>query len=208
MNWPTQERWEKLWRSAAATGDSRPWYQQLSNLYREPHRTYHNFEHIAECLSEFDQTRHLAIQPGSVEFALWFHDAVYDPKASDNEEKSAEMAKRCLEDAGLRTIAATVADLVMATKRHDVGTNRDAALVVDIDLSILGKEPNRFEQYETQIRGEYSWVPEPVFNSRRAEILQTFLARPQIYTNQDFVTRYERRARENLARSIQRLKRT
>ena len=206
MNWPGPERWEKLWRAIGATGNPSPWYEQLSRAYGEAHRSYHNQQHIAECLMEFDAARHLAEGPDTVELALWFHDAIYDSRRSDNEERSAALAKRCLETAGLPQLSATVSNLVIATKHDGETGTPDTALVVDIDLSILGKPESRFEEYERQVREEYDWVPLPVFNSKRAELLDRFLARKQIYRTKFFAERYEQSARRNLARSIQILK--
>jgi predicted metal-dependent HD superfamily phosphohydrolase len=205
MSWPGPDRWEKLWRAARCSGDPTPWYERLTRAYAEPHRHYHNQQHIAECLAEFDGARHLARQPEAVELALWFHDAVYDPRAGDNEEHSAALAKQCLDGAGLRELATTVSELVMATRLHGA-FGPDAALIVDVDLSILGQDELRFVEYEEQIRKEYSWVPRPVFNSKRAEILQGFLDREQIYANKLFADRYEQRARRNLKDSIRKLK--
>jgi predicted metal-dependent HD superfamily phosphohydrolase len=207
MNWPGPERWSRLWAAAGAMGDPAPWYAKLTEAYAEPARRYHNQQHIAECLAEFDAARQLAQQPVAAELALWFHDAVYDPKAGDNEEQSAALAKRCLEAAGRADLARTVAILVMATKLHGTDAGPDAALVVDVDLSILGKGEARFAEYETQIRQEYSWVPKLVFKPKRAKILQRFLDRERIYTHEHFVTRYEQSARRNLEDSIRKLKR-
>ena len=205
MNWPGQDRWQRLWQAAGAAGHSTIWYERLALAYAEPHRPYHNQQHIAECLAEFDGARHLARQPVAVEMALWFHDAVYDPKASDNEEQSAALAKRCLEGAGLHPLATTVAELVMATQLHVAGATPDASLVVDVDLSILGQSEARFAEYEAQIRKEYGWVPKPTFNSKRKEILLGFLGRPHIYATEFFAARYEEKARRNLEQSIRKL---
>jgi len=205
MKWPGQDRWVQLWQGAGASGDPEIWYQRLTQAYAEPHRHYHNQQHLAECLAEFGAARHLAQQRIAVELALWFHDAIYDPKASDNEEQSAALAKSCLEAAGLPDLAGTVSDLVMATKLHRTDADPDAALVVDVDLSILGQSEARFADYETQIRQEYSWAPNLIFNRKRAEILQAFLDRKRIYTNENFFVRYEQRARRNLECSIRKL---
>lgn len=135
--------------------------------------------------------------------ALWFHDAVYDPKAPDNEEQSAALARQCLLTAGTSAaLTETVVQLVMATKDHDVHAGPDAGLMVDIDLSILGREEARFFEYEEQIRKEYGWVPETVFAPKRAEILEGFLSRDPIYVTEWFRNKYERQARKNLAVSI------
>jgi len=207
MNWPGEDRWRHLWQAAGATGEPAAWYQRLTAAYAEPQRHYHNQQHIAECLAEFDGARSLAQSPEAVELALWFHDAVYDPKAGDNEERSAAMAGSCLEAHGLSALAPTVSELVMATKTHITAAGTDAALMVDVDLSILGQGEERFAEYEAQIREEYQSVPSLIFNFKRAEILQRFLARPRLYTTDFFAARYEEKARRNLDASIRNLKR-
>jgi predicted metal-dependent HD superfamily phosphohydrolase len=207
MNWPEPERWRRLWHAIGGRGDATLWYETLTRAYAEPHRHYHNQQHIADCLAEFDAVRHQAKQPDAVELALWFHDAVYDPKVTDNEEQSATLAKRCLESAGRRDLGETVAALVMATKLHNTDAGSDIALMVDVDLSILGQDDERFAEYETGIRAEYSWVTQNVFNTKRAEILQRFLNRERIYSTDHFFAKYERRARRNLGSSIRKLTR-
>jgi len=207
MNWPGRERWVTLWQAVYASGDPSPWYERLSAAYYEPHRHYHNQQHIAECLAEFDQARHLAWRPATVELALWFHDAVYDPKAGDNEEQSAELAAGCLGHAGLpNTFIESVRRLVMATKRHEVEPGSDEAVMVDVDLSVLGQPAKRFAEYEEQIRQEYAWVPAGVFGPKRAEILEGFLVRQHIFNTQWFREKYERSARCNLEASIRKIK--
>ncbi len=90
MNAPSSDRLARLWRQVStATGDPQSIYRELASLYSQPHRYYHNLHHIAECLAEFDSVRHLASQPVAVELAIWFHDAIYDTRAQDNEERSA-----------------------------------------------------------------------------------------------------------------------
>jgi len=207
MNWPEPERWRRLWQAIGASGDATVWYETLTRAYAEPHRHYHNQQHIADCLAAFDAARHLTKQPDAVELALWFHDAVYDPKAADNEEQSATLAKRCQESAGRRDLVQTVAALVMATKLHNTDACLDAALMVDVDLSILGQDDKRFAEYETGIRAEYGWVAQDVFNTKRAEILQRFLNRERIYSTDHFFAKYERQARRNLENSIRELTR-
>ena len=205
MNGLGIERWQRLWQAIHANGDAAVWYETLMRAFAEPQRHYHNAQHIAECLTELDAARHLARQPKAVELAIWFHDAVYDPKSPDNEEQSAALAKRCLEAAGLPELACTVGGLVMATKTHKPEAGSDAALLVDVDLSILGREEARYAEYELQIRAEYAWVPEDIFKTKRAEILQHFLDRSRIYNTDHFFTRHETPARRYLSRAIQHL---
>jgi predicted metal-dependent HD superfamily phosphohydrolase len=196
-----------LWKVVGAAAAPAGWYERLAAAYAEPQRHYHNQRHIAECLAEFDQARHLARQPETVEFALWFHDTVYDPRKSDNEEQSAALAKRCLAEAGVSgAMQENVNRLVIATKSHETETDSDAGLVMDVDLSIFGQQEQRFSEYEQQIRQEYAWVPRPIFNSKRREILKRFVARDRIYATEWFRDKYEQQARRNLQASIAKLK--
>jgi len=139
--------------------------------------------------------------------ALWFHDAVYDTRAGDNEERSAALAKECLDEAGVSgLISNAVVDLVMATKSHECSGNADAAAMLDIDLSILGQSEERFLEYEEQIRKEYAWVPKMIFGPKRAEILEGFLLRERIYKTAWFFDKYEEKARRNIERSVGKLR--
>jgi predicted metal-dependent HD superfamily phosphohydrolase len=162
--------------------------------------------HIEDCLGEFDRAKQLATDPAAVELAIWFHDAVYDPRAADNEERSAELAKDWLSDAQASdALTDSVGRLVLATKNHDASLHADAPLLVDVDLSILGKPPEQFWEYERHIRAEYAWVEKTVFAAKRVEILHRFLARQRIYQTELFFQRMEAQARANLRASVQRL---
>ena len=107
----------------------------------------------------------------AVELAIWFHDAVYDPRAADNEEKSAELACKSLRQAGAnQALSNSVRRLVLATKSHDGTLHPDAPLLVDIDLSVLGRPAEQFWEYEQGIRAEYAWVEQSIFAAKRAEM--------------------------------------
>jgi predicted metal-dependent HD superfamily phosphohydrolase len=175
-------------------------------MYAEPHRHYHNQQHIADCLNEFVQVRQLAVESDAVEFAIWFHDAVYDPRAGDNEERSADLAEQWLKAGGATAgLVKSVQQLILATKAHDWTLHPDAPLLVDVDLSILGQSPDRFWEYENVIRAEYSWVEPATFATKRSEILDRFLARPRLFQTEYFFQRFEAQARSNLRASIARL---
>lgn len=148
----------------------------------------------------------MAERPHEVEFALWFHDAFYDVQGSDNEKRSAAWARQEALAAGAQAdVSNRIHDLVMVTRHTGVPATTDEQLLVDIDLSILGADPERFEEYERQVRAEYSWVPWQTYCIRRAEVLASFLGRPYIFGTAHLRRLLERRARENLHRSVERL---
>lgn len=173
--------------------------------YAEPHRKYHTLRHLDECFERLERVRMRAEHPGEVDLALWYHDAVYDPRASDNEARSADLAVGAMERARLtERVRDRVRVLIMATRHDALPLPGDAALLVDVDLGILAAASVRFDEYEDQIRAEYAWVPEPIFRSMRREVLLGFVGRDQIFVSGEF-DEDERGARENLARSIARL---
>ena len=193
--------WQRAWTGIGAVGGDDALFARLKTAYAESQRHYHTLQHLGECLSAFDSAHTLAERPHEVELALWFHDAIYDIKGHDNEQRSADWARDALRSADVPAdVAQRVHDLVMATRHTAVPSGRDEPLLVDIDLSILGAERTRFDEYERQIRKEYAYVPGFLFRRKRREILKGFLDRPAIYSTPYFHDRLEAGARDNLRR--------
>ena len=207
-----RDQWLSLWTRLGGNpaAGQRP-YDRLTARYAEPHRHYHTLEHIACCLRELgiDFGHEEPRDKNAVEMAIWFHDAIYDPKAKDNEARSAELASTVLNVGGFGdAFIEKVSDLVMATAHVEAPVDYDAQVLIDIDLSVLGQDERTFDEYERAVRREYEWVPPDVFCAKRREILGTFLvSRPGIYSTYAFRRKYEDQARANLFRSIDRLKR-
>ena len=178
----------------------------LHKLHTDPARRYHSNEHINACLAHFGEYRPTANRPAEIEIAFWFHDAIYDTRRSDNEEKSAELAATELSSLGVKSEAITrISEMILATKSHQPNTT-DAALVVDIDLGILGASLDIFERYDSAIREEYYWVPEEQYRLARANVLDDFLKRTYIYHTVAIREVLENRARDNLRRKIAELR--
>lgn len=181
-------------------------YQMLSEAYAQKHRHYHTAVHVDACLRQLDKCTQQAEKPPEIELALWFHDAIYRPLSKDNERKSAEWASLFMtENSATPEATARVHELIMMT-RHNVRTKtKDQALLVDIDLSILGADVDTYSRFEEAVRREYRLVPGPLYRRKRAEILNSFLLRPAIYQNEPFRSELELPARANLADAIRRL---
>ncbi|HJQ40267.1 MAG TPA: N-methyl-D-aspartate receptor NMDAR2C subunit [Thermoanaerobaculia bacterium] len=193
-------RFAALWR-ALELPEPPGLFDRLRASYAEPHRAYHTAQHIDECLAQLELVREQCERPAEVELALWFHDAIYDTRAHDNEPRSADWAARELASAGASSgVIDTVRSLILITRHNAIPATRDEQLLSDIDLSILGAPRARFDEYEAQVRREYAWVPDDVFQRERGKILQSFLARPSIYATEFFRARLEETARENLTR--------
>jgi predicted metal-dependent HD superfamily phosphohydrolase len=179
--------------------------ERLLARYSESGRHYHDARHILACLRSFDDHTGNIRDPDAVELALWFHDAVYDPKApaGENEVMSGRYFRREFETLarGLIDIPA-VERLILATDHRGVSENPDADLVADIDLGILGADPPRYDGYAADIRREYSHVPAADYRQGRARILRAFLDRQPIYRTRSFRQLLEKPARANLEREL------
>ena len=180
-------------------------FEELLARYGEVQRRYHTIAHVDACLGFLDWYRGSAQHPERVELALWFHDAVYDPHASDNEHQSAHLAHVRLGELGLPALAIDEIEAhVLATGTHH-GEGKDTLLMLDLDLSVLGAPPRAFARFEQEIREEYAHVSDVAFAAGRRAVLSGFLARAEIYRTPALREELEGRARVNLERRVHEL---
>lgn len=174
--------------------------EELAAAYAAPGRHYHNLAHIEDCLAALVQVEGLAEREREIlSEAIWWHDVVYDPTRSDNEEFSAQLAERHVR----ADLGHEVGRLIRLTKSHDVAADdRLGAILISIDLSILAAEPARYDAYAAAIRQEFLHVSDADYRAGRAAVLRRFAARPVIYPDAGFAAKYDRRARDNLAREL------
>lgn len=202
-----QTSWDKCWGMMGAAGDGHALMNRLIEAYNAPHRKYHTEQHLRECLQLLSQYPELAVEPAEVEMAIWFHDAIYDVRATDNESKSAEWAARELRQAGVsEQRVSRITGHILATRHSALPHGQDQMLVVDVDLSILGADRPRFEEYEQQVGKEYAWVPPFIYRRKRREVLSEFLCRCPIYNTAVLRGALEQQARSNLRYSLERLR--
>ena len=195
--------------------DARVLFDSLMGRHREAHRHYHGVRHVTWVVRHVEELA--AAEPvddiGAVVVAAFFHDAIYDPQGSGNEAASARLADRELTVLGWdEARRQRVAAMVEATARHDVpsGSGTDAATPIDIDiavlldadLAVLGSEPASYQAYVDGVRSEYAHVSADDWRSGRTQVLQSFLDRPSVYATPTGRTRWEARARANLAAEV------
>jgi pantetheine-phosphate adenylyltransferase len=180
-------------------------------LYNASGRYYHTTQHILEMMKSLSENCwEISIMDWRrrpLYYAALYHDIIYDPLAKDNEEKSSQFFHEVVKSHNLHLTPKDidlVSSLIMATKNHDSG-DKLHQLFIDADLSILAATSDRFNEYERQIRAEYSMAPEQVYNKGRAEFIDEMLARPKIFLTENYA-RYEDRARANLTKLVERLR--
>ncbi|MCX4666206.1 hypothetical protein OG453_05930 [Streptomyces sp. NBC_01381] len=182
-------------------------YKYADNLlarWSEPQRRYHTTAHLSAVLDHIDVLEEHADDPELVRLAAWFHDAVYLPERSTNEERSARLAERALVEAGLseRSVA-EVARLVRLTVSHDPADgDLNGETLCDADLAILAAAPDAYAAYAAAVREEYAFVPDDAFREGRAAVLRQLLALPRLFRTPHGAKEWEGPARANLATEI------
>jgi predicted metal-dependent HD superfamily phosphohydrolase len=170
---------------AELTGDSptsRTEWAAVVDAWSQPHRRYHDLAHLAAVLGLVGELAGAAADPDAVRLAAWYHDVVYDPEGTDNEQVSAERAR-----AGLRGLVtderlAEVARLVRLTAGHDPAPDdANGAVLCDADLAVLAAPPEAYAAYASAIRLEYGHLSDEEFTAGRIAVLERLLALPTLY---------------------------
>lgn len=190
-----EARFERAVRALGGTVGAAD-FAALAARYRAPHRHYHDLSHVEACLHWLDRVEPEAEAPAELALAIFFHDAIYE-RAHDDEAKSALLAETTLTSLGVAAEAARrVRELVLATMSHEA-EHGDAALLVDIDLSILGAPPDAYARYVAGVRSEHAALDEETFRAGRSAFVRGMLARVALYVTPAFRA-LEPLARENL----------
>jgi predicted metal-dependent HD superfamily phosphohydrolase len=199
-------RWTDLLRRNQPSGGPDPvaYGENLLGRWAEPHRRYHTTDHLLAVLDRAEGLAAYAGNPDAVLFAAWFHDAVYRPDRSENEERSAALAERALTEAGVgKALAAEVTRLVRLTADHDPEPgDRDGEVLCDADLAVLAGSPQEYAAYAAAVREEYAFVPDDAFRAGRADVLRQLLALERLFRTPYGEQHWERTARRNLSTEL------
>lgn len=203
------EAWLRAAAAAGARSDVAHAGADLLGRYAEPQRRYHDLAHLDDVLRHVDELAEHARDVRVVRLAAWFHDAVYDPTAADNEERSARLAETTLSELRVEDgIVAEIARLVRGTADHapEPG-DLDAEVLCDADLAILASGPERYQMYVEGVRAEYEHVDDHAFARGRAAVLRGLLARDPMFSTPTARDRWEAAARANVTSELARLDR-
>lgn len=184
------------------------WYGRLSAAYRSADRHYHTLTHLSQVLLWINAARQETHEGLLIAtWAAYFHDAVYDARQKDNEERSAAMSLQAANELQIpREIALPAAEWILRTKTHNPGDSTACACFLDCDLAILGAPADLYRAYAEAIRSEYAWVPDDGYRNGRNEVLTAFLNRKAIYTTPLMANELEAAARRNLENELRELR--
>jgi predicted metal-dependent HD superfamily phosphohydrolase len=173
-------------------------WQQVYHAYSASDRHYHGIFHLEAMLSQLERVKKEIADWDIIIWALVYHDFVYNPLKSDNEEQSAAKAHESLRRLSVPADKAQkVQQIILATKGHSDAKNHDINLFLDADLSVLGSGNAEYERYKNAVRQEYHLVPDFIYNPGRRKVLRKFLEQPLIFKTAGF-QHLEVQARSNL----------
>ena len=199
-----EQRFTALWCRClvpGASSDAGAIWSLLVQHYSEPHRFYHDREHLAHCLVELDLAATLVAHPDQVEMAIWFHDVINDPGAKDNEQRSADFFGRLGDTLFDTDFASAVTDLILVTTHRETPSIPDQCFICDIDLASFGCPWECFLRDSSAVKAEFTGTEEEYYRGKEA-FLQAMLGRSRIFLTDFFNQRYEQQARENIGRLL------
>lgn len=179
---------------------------EIFTKYSEPKRHYHTIDHLEALITDLNEVKSKITDCDTMLFAVFYHDIIYKASSSTNEGDSAKLAMKRLTEIGYPADKiAKCANMILATKLHQLSEDNDTNYLIDADLGIIGKTPEDYQKYTEQIREEYSIYPDFMYTSGRKKALQHFLQIDSIYKTKHFSNKYEQQARINISNELEEL---
>ncbi len=172
-------------------------WNEIEKNYSSKSRHYHNLKHLENMISDLDHVESQVNNIDALLFSIYYHDIVYKSTQSDNEHKSALVFKERISVTSFNHIEECV-EQIEATKEHLLSSYNDINILLDLDLSILGKSENKYSEYSQNIRKEYKIYPDFMYRKGRKKVLNHMLELESIFKNSFFKDKYETQAISNL----------
>src|SRR5690349_18119750 len=181
---------------------------EIIAAHSQPHRRYHGVGHLEALFTLLDEHAKSVAEPLPLHFGVWWHDVVYEPQASDNEARSAALARVRLTELGAASdLIERVDMLILATRNHwEAPAMGDGDYFLDADIAILGAPPSLYDRYADDVRFEYSFAPDPMYRTGRSRFLSKAIERQCLFRKPEFEAAYGSAARENMRRELSRIR--
>lgn len=178
-------------------------WNEIEHNYSTKKRHYHTLHHLENLLIQLTEVKEEIQNWNTILFTLYYHDVIYNPLKSDNEEKSAELAEERMKQLSAPDEIIKNCKLqILATKSHTSSADSDTNYFTDADLSILGQSWESYVEYYKNVRKEYAVYPGLIYNPGRKKVLKHFLEMKTIFKTDYFYNTFEIQARENLQKEI------
>lgn len=176
-------------------------WNSIKDNYSKPFKPYHNLAHIENIFSELKYVQAKINDIDSLSFSIFYHDVIYDAQRGDNEFQSALFMEHQLSKTNFANIEKCKKQ-ILATKQHLQCDDADTNFLLDLDLSILGRNRDEYNAYCKAIRVEYSMYDDVDYSEGRKKVLKHFLGSTNIFKTDFFIEKYEQPARENIKNEL------
>ncbi|MFZ6666184.1 HD domain-containing protein [Peijinzhouia sedimentorum] len=178
-------------------------WTEIEKNYSGKKRFYHTLKHLENLLAQLTEVKGDIQNWDTILFTLYYHDIIYNATKSNNEEKSAELAEKRLQQISVSNDKIELCkQQILATKSHLKSIDSDTNYFIDADLSILGQDWETYSSYYKNLRKEFSIYPDFVYNAGRKKILQHFLTIDRIFKTDVFFSKFETQAKRNLTNEL------
>lgn len=178
-------------------------WKDIERRYSGFGRHYHTVAHLEHIAKELFRHPEKFLNPDTIVFSIVYHDVIYNILKTNNEERSADYARRNLSKTSFPAEETDrCISMILATKTHSITNDPEINLFTDADLSILGADPNTYVTYTEQIRKEYFVYPGSIYNPGRRKVIEHFLRMERIFKTDSFFNTYEEQARKNLTSEL------
>ena len=178
-------------------------WTEIEQNYSNKKRHYHTLQHLNSLLEQLTEAKKEIQNWDAILFTLYYHDIVYNTLKSDNEEKSAALAKTRMTQIAVSTQTIELCyNQILATKSHQTSSNSDTNYFTDADLAVLGKSWETYATYYKNVRKEYAIYPDFLYNRGRKKVIKHFLAMDRIFKTDFFYYKFETQAKQNLNQEL------
>lgn len=179
-------------------------WNEIEQSYTSSSRHYHNLEHLETMFTDLKKVQSHVKNLDTLLFSIYYHDIIYNPTKNNNEYQSALLFQKRITVTSFPWVSECM-EQIEATKEHKLSTDNDTNILLDLDVSILGKSPEAYQSYSKNIRKEYQIFPDFVYRSGRKKVLKHLLELNPIFKTDLFKAAYESQAKENLERELKEL---
>ncbi|MCP3933187.1 MAG: hypothetical protein GY705_29305 [Bacteroidetes bacterium] len=179
-------------------------WNEIEKNYSSKSRHYHNLEHLENMFSELNKIQSEVENLDCLLFAIYYHDVIYKSTKSNNERQSALTFENRIAKTSFDKLSECMSQ-IEATKEHKLSEDNDTNILLDLDLSVLGKSSEEYKKYSESIRKEYHIYPDFMYRKGRKKVLKSILELDFIYKTDFFKQEYENQANQNLALELKQL---
>jgi len=152
---------------------------QVRPYIDKPYRFYHNMEHVEDIISNVQASCHSQFD---VELGILFavyHDVIYEPRLTDNEEKSIELMKKIIPKEYKHYTAMLEVLITYSKYQWDNYQSLPKWVwnILKFDVIGLIKEDEDIVKNEMKIFKEYQFVDFDLYKEARIEILKKFASK-------------------------------